>query len=233
MARCVRIASRGAVALPHTRSFLTYESLNPSLRSAAYAVRGEIVIRAAAIAAELKAGSVKHPFKDIVYCNIGNPQELGQAPLTFPRAVSALLNYPPLFSAVKDKGEVSSIFPADAVARAAAYYAAIPGGIGAYSNSQGIEIIRKEVADFISARDGYIANPKDIFLTDGASPAVQMLIRAMINAPEDAIMIPIPQYPLYSASLALYGGSQVGYLLDEATNWSLQVCMHTAHVPLW
>jgi aspartate/methionine/tyrosine aminotransferase len=34
-------------------------------------------------------------------------------------------------------------------------------------------------------------------------------------------MIPIPQYPLYSASLTLYGGRQVGYLLDESNGWQL------------
>lgn len=34
-------------------------------------------------------------------------------------------------------------------------------------------------------------------------------------------MIPIPQYPLYSASLAEYGLQQVGYYLDEASNWGL------------
>jgi alanine transaminase len=36
-------------------------------------------------------------------------------------------------------------------------------------------------------------------------------------------MIPIPQYPLYSASITLCGGSQVGYYLEEATNWSLNI----------
>jgi aspartate/methionine/tyrosine aminotransferase len=37
------------------------------------------------------------------------------------------------------------------------------------------------------------------------------------------IMIPIPQYPLYSASLALYGATPVNYYLDESTGWSLEV----------
>jgi aspartate/methionine/tyrosine aminotransferase len=36
-------------------------------------------------------------------------------------------------------------------------------------------------------------------------------------------MIPIPQYPLYSASIALYGGSQVNYYLNEETNWGLDI----------
>lgn len=35
-------------------------------------------------------------------------------------------------------------------------------------------------------------------------------------------MIPIPQYPLYSASIALNGGQQVGYFLDESHGWALE-----------
>lgn len=34
-------------------------------------------------------------------------------------------------------------------------------------------------------------------------------------------MIPIPQYPLYSASIRLLGGAQIGYYLDEESNWGL------------
>ena len=37
------------------------------------------------------------------------------------------------------------------------------------------------------------------------------------------VMIPIPQYPLYSASLAEYNMDQVGYFLDEDKNWSLDM----------
>ena len=37
-----------------------------------------------------------------------------------------------------------------------------------------------------------------------------------------------PQYPLYSASIALYGGSAAGYYLDESTNWGLDVRAVTA-----
>ena len=37
------------------------------------------------------------------------------------------------------------------------------------------------------------------------------------------VMIPIPQYPLYSASLAEYDLAQVGYYLDEANGWALDL----------
>lgn len=65
------------------------------------------------------------------------------------------------------------------------------------------------------------AHAKDIFLTDGASPAVQMGLRALIRDSNDGIMLPIPQYPLYSACIALYGGSQVPYYLEEERGWGM------------
>jgi aspartate/methionine/tyrosine aminotransferase len=48
--------------------------------------------------------------------------------------------------------------------------------------------------------------PQHIFLTDGASPAVRMCLNAAIRNDKDAILVPIPQYPLYSASIQLLGG---------------------------
>ena len=43
------------------------------------------------------------------------------------------------------------------------------------------------------------------------------------TGPRPGVMIPIPQYPLYSASLAEYDMDQVGYYLDEARGWALDV----------
>jgi len=40
---------------------------------------------------------------------------------------------------------------------------------------------------------------------------------------EPGVMIPIPQYPLYSASLAEFGMHQVGYYLDEGRGWALDI----------
>lgn len=37
------------------------------------------------------------------------------------------------------------------------------------------------------------------------------------------ILVPVPQYPLYSAAIALFGGSLVPYYLDESSNWGLDV----------
>jgi bifunctional pyridoxal-dependent enzyme with beta-cystathionase and maltose regulon repressor activities len=52
---------------------------------------------------------------------------------------------------------------------------------------------------------------------------VRMVMNLALAGPNDGIMVPIPQYPLYSASIALYGGQLVGYYLDEDNTWALDV----------
>jgi len=43
----------------------------------------------------------------------------------------------------------------------------------------------------------------------------------LIRNSNDGVMIPIPQYPLYSALITLNGGKQINYYLDETKNWAL------------
>ncbi len=54
----------------------------------------------------------------------------------------------------------------------------------------------------------------DIILTEGASQGVHLIFSTIILDKNDSIMIPIPQYPLYTASISLYGGSACPYYLD-------------------
>jgi alanine transaminase len=75
-------------------SALSVDTLNPRVLQAEYAVRGEIVARAQAIQRELEQGVGSYPFERVVMCNIGNPQILGQKPITFFRQVLALCEYP-------------------------------------------------------------------------------------------------------------------------------------------
>ena len=56
---------------------------------------------------------------------------------------------------------------------------------------------------------------------DGASVAVRLLLSALIRDSNDAMLVPIPQYPLYSASIQLYGGTLLPYNLKEQTGWSM------------
>ena len=65
------------------------------------------------------------------------------------------------------------------------------------------------------------SDPNNIFLSNGASECARMMLYAMIRGSTDGIMVPIPQYPLYSASIALYGGTLVPYYLDEKNGWTI------------
>jgi len=183
-----------------------------------YAVRGMLVIASDELKNKIRDSPTNHglPFNEIIPCNIGNPQALGQKPLTFFRQVMSLLQYPELLN------NPPEIYATDAVARAKHYAANIPS-IGAYSHSKGVEIVRREVATFMQERDGHPANPEDIYLTEGASAGVKTILQCIINDEKDGILIPIPQYPLYSATIPLYGGTPLHYYLDEEASWSSRV----------
>ncbi|KAJ3306284.1 hypothetical protein HDV03_000206 [Kappamyces sp. JEL0829] len=115
----------------------------------------------------------------------------------------------------------SKIFPRDAIDRAKELLSAMGGSVGAYSHSQGIPLVRQRIAEFIKERDGYPSNPENIFLTAGASPGVQTVLQTLIAHDNVGILIPIPQYPLYTATISLFGGQAVPYYLDESNNWSM------------
>jgi len=187
---------------------ININDVNPNLLEAQYAVRGKIVIR---------AQQLEEQGKKIIYCNIGNPQALKQKPLTFIRQVLSLLEYPDMIN-IKD---AEKIFPADVIKRAKLIMEKNPTGTGAYTQSTGVPFIREAIAEFIKKRDGISADKDKIMLTDGASKGVQAALTLVIKNSNDGIMIPTPQYPLYSATIALYGAKQIGYYLDEANGWQL------------
>lgn len=62
-----------------------------------------------------------------------------------------------------------------------------------------------------------------IYLTAGASAGVQLLLSILISGPQVGVMIPIPQYPLYSAALAFNGAQPVRYYLDPHKDWAIDV----------
>ncbi len=187
---------------------ISIKDLNPHLLTAEYAVRGPIVIRAQELE---KAG------RKIIYCNIGNPQALKQKPLTYIRQILSLMEYPALL----DSTIIKDLYPADIIERAKHLHHLMPHGTGAYTQSAGMPFIKQAIAEFINKRDGIPTDENQIILTDGASKGVSAVLTALLKKPSDGFMIPIPQYPLYSATIELYGGTQIGYYLDEANSWQL------------
>jgi len=194
------------------------DNMNPCIKKMQYAVRGPLVIRATELDKELQAG-VKKPFDSVIKANIGDAHAMGNKPITFIRQVLALITHPPLLE--------SNDFPEDAKSRARDILAGCKGSsVGSYSDSPGLEVIRRHVADYIQARDGHPSHWTNIMLCAGASEGIRACLKLMTDPGEGVrpgVMIPIPQYPLYSASLAEYNMAQVGYYLDEARNWALDV----------
>ena len=203
---------------------LQVSNLNQNIVKARYAVRGPVVQKADQLNGMLASGQ-KLPFDEIVFCNIGNPQQLAQKPITFNRNVLALVSAPHLLK--HEKTLVNDLqIKRDVISRAREILSGIDSGsTGAYTHSQGLLSVRNNVAQFIAQRDTQqeAVRPERIFLTDGASPGVQMGLSSLIRDESDGIMIPIPQYPLYSASIQLCGGTQVGYYLDEEAGWGMDV----------
>lgn len=182
-------------------------------------MRGPLVIRAGEIEKELEKGA-KKPFKSVLKANIGDCHAMGQVPITFIRQVLALISYTPLLDDPK--------FPEDVKKRAREILAGCRGGsVGSYTDSPGIEIIRKHVAEYIQRRDGGIpCDWQDVVLSAGASDGIKAVMKLLINeegGKKPGVMVPIPQYPLYSATIAEFNMSLAGYYLNEEKNWGLDI----------
>ncbi|GFO41109.1 alanine aminotransferase 2 [Plakobranchus ocellatus] len=203
-----------------TRSkVLTIDSMNPHVKKIEYAVRGPIVIRAGELEKELKQGAKKN-YNSILRANIGDCHATGQEPLTFLRQVLALCLYPKLLE--------DSSFPDDAKQRASRFLSACGGNsIGAYSDSAGVSVVREDVAKYISERDGIPASPENIYMGTGASEGIRNVMKLLMTSQSGngraGVMIPIPQYPLYTATIAEYDAYAINYYLDESANWSLSL----------
>lgn len=218
---------------------VTVDNINPYVCEAKYAVRGELAVRAETLRETLAKGgpdAAALPFESTVAANIGNPQQLDQKPLTFFRQVLSLLEYPKLLEGDAAQEEALTRvlgFPSDVLARARKLKNAI-GSLGAYSHSQGVPEIRESVARFLECRDGFKASAADIYLTAGASSGVQTLLTVLCGGGgsrkgKQGVLVPIPQYPLYTATLALLGAEVVPYYLNESSAWGTDVAgMRTA-----
>jgi alanine transaminase len=74
-----------------------------------------------------------------------------------------------------------------------------------------------------AGRDGFPAEPKDIYLSAGASSGVNTLLHIICAGPQTGVLVPIPQYPLYTATLAVLNATCVPYYLEESKAWGTDV----------
>lgn len=200
---------------------LHLDNINPYVKAAKYAVRGELAVKAEEYRVRLAQGDKSLPFESVIFANIGNPQQLDQKPITFFRQVLSLLENPLL---LENPEALKSSFgyKQDVIDRANFLLEEVQS-VGAYSHSQGAPAIRDSVAKFIEQRDGFPANPQDMYLCGGASSGVNTLLSVICNGPSTGVLVPIPQYPLYTATLSLLNAQCVPYHLEEDKAWGTPV----------
>jgi len=88
-----------------------------------------------------------------------------------------------------------------------------------YSDSQGIRSARTAVVQHYQTKGIDITDPDDIWLGNGVSELIQLSLNALLNG-GDEVLIPAPDYPLWTASTSLAGGTPVHYLCDEDNEWN-------------
>jgi alanine-synthesizing transaminase len=93
----------------------------------------------------------------------------------------------------------------------------LPNSAG-YSDSKGIFAARKAVMHYTQQQGIKGVTLDDVYLGNGASELIAMATNALLNE-GDELLLPAPDYPLWTASAALSGGTPVHYLCDEANGW--------------
>lgn len=97
--------------------------------------------------------------------------------------------------------------------------AALPTSQG-YSNSKGIIPARRAIVTRYEVIDGFPHfDVDDVFLGNGVSELITMVTQALLND-GDEVLIPMPDYPLWTAATTLAGGKAVHYLCDEEDDWN-------------
>lgn len=129
---------------------MNIDNINPHVRAAEYAVRGELAVKSEEYRKKINSGNASDlPFDTIISSNIGNPQQLDQKPVTFFRQVLSLLENPLLLEH-EDVLLQKLGYKSDVVARAKWLLEEV-GSVGAYSASAGVHGIRESVAKFIES----------------------------------------------------------------------------------
>ena len=93
----------------------------------------------------------------------------------------------------------------------------LPNSAG-YSDSKGIFAARKAVMHYTQQKHIKGVTIEDIYIGNGVSELIVMAMNALLNV-GDEVLVPAPDYPLWTAAVSLSGGRPVHYLCDEANGW--------------
>ncbi|MCL2211820.1 MAG: pyridoxal phosphate-dependent aminotransferase [Treponema sp.] len=89
----------------------------------------------------------------------------------------------------------------------------------AYGDSRGLFAARKAVMHDFQSKGVMDVGIDDIFIGNGVSELISMSMQALLDS-GDEVLIPMPDYPLWTATATLAGGKAVHYLCDEASDWN-------------
>lgn len=87
-----------------------------------------------------------------------------------------------------------------------------------YSDSRGLYTARTAIVQYYQTKGVIDMEPNDVYLGNGVSELIPMTLQALLDT-DDEILVPMPDYPLWTASVALAGGKPVHYRCDEDNGW--------------
>lgn len=87
-----------------------------------------------------------------------------------------------------------------------------------YCDSRGIFSARKAVMQYYQKKGIMDVEINDIYIGNGVSELISLAMQGLLDT-GDEVLIPMPDYPLWTASVNLAGGKAVHYLCDEESNW--------------
>lgn len=93
----------------------------------------------------------------------------------------------------------------------------LPASSG-YSDSKGVFAARKAVMHYTQQQRIAGVGLEDIYIGNGASELIVMAMQGLLNQ-GDEVLLPAPDYPLWTAAVSLSGGTPVHYLCDEGSGW--------------
>ncbi len=91
-----------------------------------------------------------------------------------------------------------------------------------YTDSKGLFAPRKSIVHYTQEKNISGVSVDDVYLGNGASELITMSMNALLNQ-GDEILVPAPDYPLWTASVSLSGGTPVHYMCDEQAEWAPDV----------
>jgi alanine-synthesizing transaminase len=94
----------------------------------------------------------------------------------------------------------------------------LPNSSG-YSDSKGMFAARKAIMHYCQSKKIKGVGLDDIYIGNGASELIVMAMQGLLN-PGDEVLVPAPDYPLWTAAVTLAGGTPRHYLCDEAKEWN-------------